>query len=146
MTNKPGMPWQHLCGFDQLNSRGGSYTWAREPKKNLWAIMWKDRNVVSLISNRYDVSPEFIERGGGGKYKTSKPKATNVPYGRYRFNPRNTRPFASLRNENRSLVSETRDTEKWALRVPFLKNCFDLPNRNQGTSGGLGGLSTSQKT
>ena len=38
-----------------------------------------------LISNRYGVSPEFIERGGGGKYKTSKLKATNVPYGRYRF-------------------------------------------------------------
>jgi len=30
--------------------------------------------------------------------------------------------------------------------VPFSKNCFGLPNRNQGTSGGLGGLSTSQKT
>ena len=85
MTNKPGMPWQHLCGFDQLNSQRGYYTWAWEPKKNLWAIMWKDRNVVPLISNRYGVSPEFIERGGGGKYKTSKLKATNVPYGRYRF-------------------------------------------------------------
>ena len=38
------------------------------------------------------------------------------------LNPRNTRPFASLGNENRSLVSETRDTEKWALRE---KNSVD---------------------
>jgi len=85
MTNKPGMPWAHLCNFDQLNSQRGFYTWAWEPKKNLWAIMWKDRNVVPLISNRYGVKPEFIERGGGGKYKTAKLKASNAPYGRYRF-------------------------------------------------------------
>ena len=65
--------------------KGGFYTWAWEPKKNLWAIMWKDRNVVPVISNRYGVNPELIERGGGGKYKTAKLKPTNVPYGRYVF-------------------------------------------------------------
>ena len=54
-------------------------------KRTLWAINWKDRNVVPLASNRYGCASEFIERGGGGKYKTSKLKATNVPYGRYRF-------------------------------------------------------------
>ena len=36
------------------------------------------------------------------------------------FNPRNTRPLASLGNETPSLGSETRDTEKWGLRE---KNC-----------------------
>jgi len=85
MTNKPGMPWAHLCNFDQVNSQRGFYTWAWEPEKNLWGIMWKDRNVVPLISNRYGVTPQFIERGGGGKHKTAKLKATNVPCGRYRF-------------------------------------------------------------
>ena len=79
MCNKKGMPWKHLCSFDQLNSERGFYTWCWESKKNLWAIMWKDRNVVPLISNRYGVDPELIERGGGGKYKTSKLKPTNVP-------------------------------------------------------------------
>ena len=38
----------------------------------------------------------------------------------YTINPRNTRPLASLGNETPSLGSETRDTEKWALRE---KNC-----------------------
>ena len=57
------------------------------------------------------------------------------------FNPRNTRPFASLGNEIRSLDSKTRDAEKWALREKKLRR---PPNRDQGTSGGLGGESSSQ--
>ena len=47
--------------------------------------MWKDRNVIPIISNRYGCDPELIESGGGGKYKTAKLKATNVQYGRYAF-------------------------------------------------------------
>ena len=58
--------------FNQLDSDRGYYTWAWEKEKNLWAIVWKDRNVVPVISNRYGVDPELIERGGGGKYKTAK--------------------------------------------------------------------------
>ena len=85
MANKKGVPWRHLCGFNQLDSDRGFYTWAWEKNKNLWAIMWKDRSVVPVISNRYGVEPELIERGGGGKYKTAKLKPTNVPYGRYMF-------------------------------------------------------------
>jgi len=85
MSNKKGMPWKYLCDWDQLGSQRGYYTWAWEKNKNIWAINWKDRNVVPLVSNKYGADPEFIERGGGGKYKTSKLKATNVPYGRYRY-------------------------------------------------------------
>ena len=85
MANKKGMPWKFLCDFNQLDSDRGFYTWSWEKEKNIWAINWKDRNVVPLASNRYGCDFEFIERGGGGKYKTSKLKATNVPYGRYRF-------------------------------------------------------------
>ena len=85
MANKKGMPWKYLCDWDQLGSQRGYYTWAWEKDKNIWAINWKDRNVVPLISNKYGADPEFIERGGGGKYKTSKLKATNVPFGRYKF-------------------------------------------------------------
>ena len=85
MANKKGMPWKYLCDWDQLNSQRGYYTWAWEKNKNIWAINWKDRNVVPLVSNKYGADPEFIERGGGGKYKTSKLKSTNVPYGRYRY-------------------------------------------------------------
>ena len=51
----------------------------------LWAIVWKDRNVIPIISTKYGVEPELIERGGGGKYKTAKLKPTNVQYGRYTF-------------------------------------------------------------
>ena len=85
MANKVGMPWNFLLSWDQLNSDRGYYTWCWEREKNLWAIVWKDRNVIPIISNRYGVDPEFIERGGGGKYKTAKLKPTNVPYGRYTF-------------------------------------------------------------
>ena len=81
MCNKKGMPWRHLCNFDQLNSERGYYTWCWERNKNLWAIMWKDRNVVPVISSRYGVDAELIERGEGGKYKTAKLKGTDVPYG-----------------------------------------------------------------
>ena len=41
--------------------------------------------MIPIISNRYGCHPELIERGGGGKYKTAKLKATNVQYGRYAF-------------------------------------------------------------
>ena len=85
MANKVGMPWNFLLSWDQLNSDRGYYTWCWEREKNLWAIVWKDRNVIPIISNKYGVDPEFIERGGGGKYKTAKLKPTNVPYGRYTF-------------------------------------------------------------
>ena len=85
MANKVGMPWNFLLSWDQLNSDRGYYTWCWERQRNLWAIVWKDRNVIPIISNRYGVDPELIERGGGGKYKTAKLKATNVQYGRYTF-------------------------------------------------------------
>ena len=85
MANKAGMPWKYLCEWDQLESQRGYYTWAWERNRNIWAINWKDRNVVPLASNKYGCDPELIERGGGGKYKTAKLKATNVPYGRYAF-------------------------------------------------------------
>ena len=85
MCNKKGMPWKYLCDFNQLDSQRGFYTWAWEQERNIWAINWKDRNVVPVVSNRYGCDSEFIERGGGGKYKTAKLKASNVPYGRYRF-------------------------------------------------------------
>ena len=85
MANKKGMPWKYLCDWDQLNSQRGYYTWAWEKNKNIWAINWKDRNVIPLVSNKYGTDPEFIERGGEGKYKTSKLSSTNVPYGRNRY-------------------------------------------------------------
>ena len=85
MSNKPGIPWKYLCEWDQLESQRGFYTWAWEKRRNIYVINWKDRNVVPLASNKYGCESEFIERGGGGKYKTAKLKATNVPYGRYRF-------------------------------------------------------------
>ena len=85
MANKVGMPWNYLCSWDQLNSDRGYYTWCWEKNKNLWAIVWKDRNVIPIISTKYGVEPELIERGGGGKYKTAKLKPTNVQYGRYTF-------------------------------------------------------------
>ena len=85
MANKVGMPWNFLLSWDQLNSDRGYYTWCWERERNLWAIVWKDRNVIPIISNKYGVDPELIERGGGGHYKTAKLKPTNVPYGRYTF-------------------------------------------------------------
>jgi hypothetical protein len=85
MANKKGMPWNYLTSWDQLNSDRGYYRWCWEKNKNVWAIVWKDRNVIPIISNRYGCHPELIERGGGGKYKTAKLKATNVQYGRYAF-------------------------------------------------------------
>ena len=69
MANKAGMPWKYLCEWDQLESQRGYYTWAWEKSRNIWAINWKDRNVVPLASNKYGCDPELIERGGGESIK-----------------------------------------------------------------------------
>jgi len=58
MANKVGMPWNFLLSWDQLNSDRGYYTWCWERQRNLWAIVWKDRNVIPIISNKYGVDPE----------------------------------------------------------------------------------------
>ena len=61
------------------------------------------------------------------------------------FNPRNTRRFSVLGNEYRVLVSEYRDTEKWAFRVPFLKNCVASPKFFFDVLSGWGGQVHPQK-
>ena len=62
MANKKGVPWRHLCGFNQLDSDRGYYTWAWEREKNLWAIMWKYRSVVPLATTNWFNSHCFCGR------------------------------------------------------------------------------------
>ena len=131
MVNKKGVPWRHLCGFNQLDSDRGYYTWAWERKKNLWAIMWKDRSVVPLISNRYGVQPETIERGGGGKYKTAKLKPTNVPYGRYTF-----ATGKMVRPSNRYMGGRTCGTSFGWLCFTASRQCPTVTNGGRNAFGG----------
>jgi hypothetical protein len=83
--DKVGIPWQWLCNWNQLDSERGFYRWLYEPDLQLYVALWKDRNIVPLISTGYGVSPTTVQRGGGGKKKTKTLRPTDVPFGRYNY-------------------------------------------------------------
>ena len=61
-------------------------------------------------------------------------------FGLCRVNPRNTSHLGSLGSETPSLGSETRDTEKWALRGAVFEKLFWPPKPKPGHFGWFGGL------
>ena len=82
-SDKPGIPWEYLCDWNQDGSERGYYRWAFNEHFNMYAALWKDRNIVPMLSMGFGVEHNTVNRGGGGPKKRGKLKGTKVPYGRY---------------------------------------------------------------
>ena len=48
---------------------------------NMYAALWKDRNIVPMLSMGFGVEHNTVNRGGGGPKKRGKLKGTKVLYG-----------------------------------------------------------------
>jgi hypothetical protein len=85
MGNRRGVPWNWFTYWNQADSERGFYRWLYDPNLKVYATIWKDRNVVPMVSTAFGVTPVTIIRGGGGSKTTRFLKSTNVVYGRYNY-------------------------------------------------------------
>ena len=84
-SDRPGLPWNYLCDWNQNVSDRGYYRWGYNEHCGMYATVWKDRNVVPMLSSGFGVEHDIINRGGGGGKQRGKLRPTQVAYGRYNY-------------------------------------------------------------
>ena len=59
-SDKPGVPCEYLCDWNQDSSEQGYYRWGYNERSQMYAALWKDRNIVPILSMGFGVEPGTV--------------------------------------------------------------------------------------